>query len=121
MTRPADGRSAAENPTPGINRLTAGMRGRWLVTTQGSRHEWDLDAMTYMRIPGPGTQSGQFPHDHQRMTITQVVRWPRVGTTSLVFYDDPSDPQRIRLWRRSSRITSITELGEKDSNVKPDR
>jgi hypothetical protein len=102
--------SSGGTAAPAIDRLNPGMRGRWLVTTQCSRHEWDLNEMTYMRIPGSNSQSGHFPHDHQRMKITRVARWPRIGTTSLVFYDDPEHPQRTELWRLSSRIIAITEL-----------
>jgi hypothetical protein len=86
------------------------MGGRWLVATQGSCHEWDLDAMTYMRIPGPGSLSGPFALDRQPMAITRVQRWPRVGSASLVWYDDPADPDRLEHWRQSSRIVSITEI-----------
>lgn len=39
---------------PGVTALTPEMSGRWLVTTQGSAHVWDLDAMTWERRPGPG-------------------------------------------------------------------
>jgi hypothetical protein len=46
-----------------VHQLTPDMGGRWLVTTQGTTHVWDLDAMTYLRQPGPTTHAGAFPHD----------------------------------------------------------
>ena len=58
------------------------MGGRWLVTTQGSTHLWDLDAMTYSRRPGPNSLSGGFAWDQQAMPITKVLRWPAVGGRS---------------------------------------
>lgn len=102
-----------------IDRLTPGMTGRWLVTTQGSHHEWDLDAMTYTRISGPASQSGRFAHDGQQLKITRVADWPRLGATSLVFLDDPSDPLRKELWRRSSRISAIAKLTASDPTMQP--
>ena len=37
-----------------VTELTPGMGGRWLVTTRGSQHVFDLNTMTYTRIPGAG-------------------------------------------------------------------
>lgn len=111
--------SHCEKPIRHVDQLTPGMAGRWLVTTHGSRHEWNLDAMTYMRIPGPGSPSGRFAHDGHRLAITRVADWPRIGASSLVFFDDPDDPLRTELWRRSSRITSITELAAVDPDTQP--
>ena len=33
--------------------LNPEMGGRWEVNTGNSVHVWDLDAMTYTRLPGP--------------------------------------------------------------------
>lgn len=117
--QPAESDPCRERPIRHIDRLTPGTSGRWLVTTQGSHHEWDLDVMTYMRIPGPASQSGPFAHDGQRMKITRVGDWPRIGATSLVYLEDPADPLRRELWRQSSRISAITELGAADSEKRP--
>lgn len=86
------------------------MGGRWLVVTQGSSHVWDLDAKTYTRIPGPASVSGSFAFDLQSVAISRVERWPRVGSTSLVFYDDPAHPDDVEQWRQSSQIVSITQI-----------
>ncbi len=86
------------------------MGGRWRVQTQGSTHEWDLDTMTYLRTAGPRSPSGPFAFDSRPMPITKVERWPRVGSTSLVWYDDPHDSDQIEHWRQSSRIISISEI-----------
>jgi len=93
-----------------VTALAPGIGGRWLVETQGSTHVWDLDAMTYTRMPRPHSRSGSFDHDNQSLPITRVERWPHVGSTSLVFFDDPHEPDRAEHWRRSSDIVSITEI-----------
>ena len=93
-----------------VQELTPGMDGRWLVVTRGSAHEWDLDAKTYMRVPGPASMSGPFAFDSQPMAITRVDRWPRVGSTSRVVYDDPARPDDLEQWRQSSQIASITKI-----------
>lgn len=48
--------------------------------------------------------------DGQRMPITRVGRWPRVGSMSLVFYDDPARPLDYEQFRQSSPIESITRI-----------
>lgn len=93
-----------------VQELIPGMGGRWLVVTQGSSHVWDLDAKTYTRIPGPASVSGSFAFDLQSVAISRVERWPRVGSTSLVFYDDPAHPDDVEQWRQSSQIVSITQI-----------
>lgn len=93
-----------------VDQLVPGMKDRWLVASQSSFHLWDLDAMTYARIPGPASQSGSFGLDLRVLAITRVDAWPRVGSTSLVWFDDPGDPGGTEQWRQSSRIISITEV-----------
>lgn len=105
MTNPC-----SESDRVDVDELLPGMTGVWRVVSQGSRHEWDLDAMTYMRIAGQESISGRFAMDGQRMRITRVGRWPRVGSTSLVFYDDPMRPLDYEQFRQSSRIESITQI-----------
>lgn len=107
-TVPVMTNSREESDRVGVDELLSGMSGVWLVVSQGSRHEWDLDKMTYMRIAGQDSKSGRFAMDGQRMPITRVGRWPRVGSTSLVFYDDPARPLDYEQFRQSSRIESIT-------------
>ncbi len=102
-----------------VDELLPGMDGLWLVVSQGSCHEWDLEAMTYMRIAGPASMAGRFALDGQRMPITRVGRWPRVGSTSLVFYDDPTRPLDYEHFRQSSRIESITQILTTDSAHPP--
>ncbi|MGL6236117.1 MAG: hypothetical protein ACRC20_12325 [Segniliparus sp.] len=92
-----------------VEELTPGMTGRWLVTTQGSQHLWDLDRMLYTRLPGEQSLAGKFGLDGEAHPITRIGRHPRVGETSLVFFDDPSDPTKYH-WRQSSVIKKIERL-----------
>lgn len=98
-------------PPENVDELTADMRGRWVVTTKGSKHIWDLDAMTYTRLPGPDSTAGSMLHDNIAHRITRVDRWPRVGSYSLVWFDDPDWPQApFEHWRKSSTIRSIEPI-----------
>ena len=95
-----------------VDELAGGMRGRWVVASQGSTHVWDLDALTYMRRPGPASPSGPFDYDGIAHQITRVTRWPRVGDQSLVWFDDTASPFDTEQFRRSSVIVSITRALE---------
>lgn len=98
-----------------VDELTAEMEGRWLVISQGSTHLWDLDNMAYRRFPGATSASGGFPHDAEPMPITRVDRWPAVGSTSMVWFDDPARPETREHWRQSSiidAIVSASAMGE---------
>ncbi|ULN47859.1 hypothetical protein MI170_00245 [Mycolicibacterium goodii] len=119
-TVPVMTNSREESDRVGVDELLPGMTGVWLVVSQGSRHEWDLDAMTYMRIAGQDSESGRFALDGQRMPITRVGRWPRVGSTSLVFYDDPARPLEYEQFRQSSRVESITRITPTAAAGRPD-
>lgn len=66
--------------------------------------------MTYTRRPGTASESGTFPHDEQAMPITRVDRWSRVGSTTLVWFDDPDASEEREMSRRSSTIVSIAAL-----------
>lgn len=95
-----------------VSVLTRGMSGRWLVTTQGSQHVWDLDAMTYQRIPGRG--SAQMAHDHQTHPIVRVEVRPIVGGYFRVWFTDPDDPgwEQFRQSSTIRRIERLEQAGE---------
>ncbi|WP_293002611.1 hypothetical protein [Mycobacterium sp.] len=93
-----------------VDTLSPQLAGRWLVVTLGSQHHWDLDAMTYTRIPGRLSLSGSFRFDRVPMAISWVDRWPQFGSTSLVWLYDPDQHDGVEHWRLSSRIISISEM-----------
>lgn len=97
-----------------VEELHPRMGGRWLVTSQGSTHVWDLDAWTYERRPGPDSPSGPMLYDNLRHRISRVVWWPVVGGQSFLYYDDPANPWEREQFRRSSVITSIERLANPD-------
>lgn len=89
--------------------LHRGMSGRWLVTTRSTRHVWDMDAGTYMRLPGSASKSGAMVHDGYPCRITNVELWPHVGESFLVWFDHHSDPFMDH-WRLSSTVASIVKI-----------
>lgn len=79
--------------------------GRWLVTTEHSRHIWDLDAMTYTRLPEhPDAQ----PHayDETVVKINRVVHNPEA--------DFPEGQLAVSV-KQSSPIRSLEYLGGGDT------
>lgn len=93
--------------TDTVTELTPHMTGRWLVTTSGSRHVWDMDNGTYTRMPGEGR--GRFTGDGAALSIYAVRVYPRVGASFYVELDDPADPLQVQ-WRLSSTVERIEPL-----------
>lgn len=56
---------ANDPPSETVVELADGMRGRWVVASQGSTHVWDLDTLTYTRRPGPASPSGRSTTTHR--------------------------------------------------------
>ena len=101
-----------EAPRTAVHRLGPGDTGRWLVTTaRGSQHLWDLDAMTYLRLPRPDSGCVSLV-DERPERITRVEAWPEVGGRSLAWFDDPEQPDTVEHWLISSRIVRIELYGE---------
>ncbi|BBY99434.1 hypothetical protein [Mycolicibacterium fallax] len=96
-----------------VTELGPGMGGRWLVTTRGSQHIWDLDRMTYTRIPGAGR--GQFIGDGQPQRIWNIGAWPKVGQSFYLEWDWTYDAVQTRL---SSTVQKIERLA--DDEPEPD-
>ena len=94
--------------SPVVTEIREGLGGRWLVRSGGSRHVWDLDAGTYMRVPGSASPS--FEYDGVPHRITTVEWWPRLGQRSFVWFDDPDGPGGRGHYRVSSTIQSIERL-----------
>lgn len=93
-----------------ITKLGPDDTGVYLVTTQGSQHIWNLDDMTYTRLPGLQSKSGSMEFDAIPVKLTRVERWPEVGSTSFIFYDDLYMPDTLEQWRQSSRIDRIEKI-----------
>lgn len=103
-----------------VESLDASSVGRWKVTTVGSTHIWDIQPgrVLYRRLPGEASES--FSADGAEVELTRVDRWPAVGSTSLIFFDDLEVPLLLEQWRRSSTIGSITRLDDALEGSAPD-
>ncbi len=89
-----------------FDELTADMKGIYLVTTQGSKHIWNLDEMKYMRMPGEASKSIGFSDsfNHAWQEITSVEAWPVVGKCFFTRVASSTN------WHRSSTIVSIERI-----------
>lgn len=95
--------------------LTAEHTGRWLVTTEHSRHIWDLDEMTYTRFPEyPDAQ----PHEHDEavVEIERVVRWPEVGARPHLWFYEPGLPRHFKDCRINTTVVKIERLADEDGD-----
>ena len=110
-------RDEVESEQATVADLRPGMRGRWEVRTRRARHLWDLEAMTYTRLPGDGSMP--MAYDGTAMRITHVERWPAVGGQAVVFFDEPTDPT-LEHWRACSRIRAIVAVGSPGDPDAPD-
>lgn len=96
-----------EEGAESVDALTADMGGRWLVITVGSRHVWDLQTLTYQRLPG--ASRSRFDFDGLVLPIARVGLFPVVGAQSVVYFDDPRD-WTVQQFRVSSTVESISRL-----------
>jgi hypothetical protein len=99
-----------EEPNPhadSVDDLSHADTGRWLVTTHGSRHLWNLDEGTYCRLPGDGRAA--FALDGIPVKLNRVEAWPAVGQCFLIRFDDIENPS-LEHWRLSSTVRSIERL-----------
>ena len=90
-----------------VTELTPGMGGRWLVTTRGSQHVFDLNTMTYNRIPGAGR--GQFLGDGQPQRIWNIGAWPKVGASFYLEWDWTYTQVQTRLSSTVQRIERLVD------------
>lgn len=93
-----------------VTALTAESSGVWLVTTQGTQHVIDLDAMTYTRYPNAASRGGAFVADGSEQTIWRIDIYPAIGSSFLIWIDDPVAPETVAHWRMSSTVKSIERV-----------
>ena len=86
--------------------------GPWRMTTEGSRYELDLDAMTWTRNPTPDVRRTR--HDGQPRPIALLGTLPRLGRRTLIWYG----PEPFTTWILTSPVTSIEQLDEPGSDSK---
>lgn len=100
--------------------LTPQSTGRWLVTTKGTVHIWDLDQMTYVRMPSTASKSGSMGHDQRPVPLTRVIWWPKVGKRPYFWCDDPDYPMFWEHWRISSEVQKIERLTDTQATTDPE-
>lgn len=96
-----------------VNELGVESTGRWLVYTNNTCHVLDLDAQTYERHPGPA--SGRFAGDSAVVRLTRVETWPQVGSSMMLWFDDPDVPWAVEHWRVSSPVRRIVKDAQKST------
>lgn len=79
----------ADSPTY-VDHLEPGMTGRWLLTSQGSKHLLDLDTLTWTRYRDDGR--GAFVLDATPVQLTSIAIWPKVGLSPLFVFPHPQMP-----------------------------
>ncbi len=89
-----------------VDELTEDMTGKYLVTTQGSTHLWNIDEKYYVRNPGPESKSFNIPgyFNNREIYWIKVGVWPKVGSMfhTILHGDVP--------WHQSSTIRSIEKV-----------
>lgn len=100
------------HPDASSDALTPCHTGEWLVTTLNTCHLWDLDRMTYQRIPG--TRSHAMRYDWQVMRIIGVHWWPIVGKQFLIHINAPLQPPLTGTHRFSATIARIDQVRAPD-------
>lgn len=88
--------------------------GAWMVWTRGSCHLWDIRRPYpyWTRLPGAGRSL--FVGDVEPQRPTRVDRWPVVGCTHFLWFDDPDQPSTAEQWRQSSTIRHIERVERVD-------
>jgi hypothetical protein len=79
--------------------------GCWIVTTEGSEHRFDLDAMTVARYPGPGSAATVNDQTRPLLKIVQC----QVGQRGCWLMKPEGEEAEVveYYWHLSSRIRRI--------------
>jgi hypothetical protein len=88
-----------------VDVLTGLEGGCWTVSTERSTYEFDLDAMTVTRVPGPAAT--QSPHDRKRI-ILEIIDC-QVGRAGYwLMYPEGLEAEVFEyFWQYSTRILRI--------------
>ena len=93
--------------------LTGTEGGRWIVTTLGSTHRFDLDAMTVTRIPGK--DAARSLNDQPRPL--REIKHCTVGARGYwLMNPEPAESDYVEhFWHLSSTIQSIEPVVDEDA------
>ena len=90
--------------------LKPGIGGRWLLTTAGETHLFDLDEMTWLRVKVPGSPGDTAPPDGVPQRIIAMDVWPKVSGRFLLAVEDPTYRLYPERWHRCADIITIEQI-----------
>lgn len=102
--------------TETVTELTAESTGTWLVTTQGTRHLWNLDNLTYERFPAPDSLTGRMLGDCAANPILKIEAYPLVGHSFLLWFRCDN----ILVLHRMSATPGAAGGGRRGAGPQPD-
>jgi len=106
-------RDSGELRTEGaVTELSPGMKGRWIVQTQGTLHLFDLDKWEYSRRQHDGLNPMRQDHEVVALPEDSIILWPQVGSLFRIVVSVDSYSGYMGSVRTSSLIRSITPAGE---------
>jgi hypothetical protein len=93
-----------------IKQLKADAKGKYLITTQGSQHLWDMDQepWTWVRMQKDGLNPMYFDERTQYIRIIEAM--PAVGGTFRIWWSET--PDGMVTWHISSIIVKIEKVEE---------
>ena len=99
--------------------LTGAEGGRWIVTTIGSAHSFDLDAMTVTRLPGKGAAATL---NDQTRPLIEIVHCTVGARGYWLMSPEPDESDSVEhFWHLSSTIQSIEPVADegRDGDIAP--
>ena len=102
-----DRTNSPEDEPVTVNQLLGSERGIWCVVTRDSRHFFDLDNRTVVRVPG----STALPMLGDPVRPIREITACRVGARGAwTMHSDGWDPEIDYWWHRSSVIQEIQQV-----------
>lgn len=100
-----------------VDELLGSERGTWCVFTRDSRHFFDLDTRTVVRVPG----SSALPMLGDPVRPLREITSCRVGESGAwTMHTDGWNPEIDYYWHRSSVIEEIRQVSPIASSLAPD-
>ncbi|WP_104126722.1 hypothetical protein [Cryobacterium sp. Y57] len=99
--------------------LTGAEGGRWIVTTIGSAHSFDLDAMTVTRLPGKGAAATL---NDQTRPLIEIVHCTVGARGYWLMSPEPDESDYVEhFWHLSSTIQAINPVADEscDDDIAP--
>ena len=110
--------NSSETPEPiTVNELLGSESGAWCVVTRDSRHFFDLDNGTVVRVPGSAAR----PMLGDPVRSLREITSCRVGESGAwTMHTDGWDPEIDYYWHRSSVIQEIRQVSTTATSAESD-